>query len=100
MTTTSTTLKKNAPAAEPPAAAKKTADHGLTELRVWSVPPVNRQLLICHKPEDDGSDPTKLVGVIVRDNALFLKGMKLKARAVAANRYSLEGSLPRWRGRW
>lgn len=93
-----TPSKKNAEAP-----AQKNAppeEHGLIELQVWSKPPVNHQLLICHRPEDDGSDPTKLVSVIVRSSENFLKGMKLKARRVADKRYSLEGPCPRWRGRW
>lgn len=78
---------------------RKNAPAELEELQVWSIPP-NPHLLICHVPGDDGSDPTKLVSVQVRDNTLFVKKMRLRARRVAERRYSLEGQQPRWRGRW
>jgi hypothetical protein len=81
-------------------AIKGPAEDGLTELEVWSVPLVNRQLLICHAPQANGSDPTALVSVMVRDNSLFLKKMRLRARRVAGSSFVLEGPTPRWRGKW
>ena len=72
----------------------------LVELQVWSIPPVNHTLLICHFPDADGTNPMALVNVQVRDNALFLKKMRLRARKVADKRFVFEGPCPRWRGKW
>lgn len=92
----------NPPALKGP--SKKNARHtpaeGLTELLVWSVPAVNRRLLICHLPGSDGSNPMNLVSVAVRDNSMFLKKMALWARQVNDKKYDLHGPLPRWRGKW
>ena len=86
----------------PVLSVKKTAapPDGLADLQVWSVPSVNRQILICHAPGADGTDPTQLVCVAVRTNSNFLKGMPVRARRVTATRFLLEGPCPRWRGRW
>jgi hypothetical protein len=73
---------------------------GLMDLVVWSVPPVNTRLLICHAPGVDGSNPMNLVSVTVRDNSRFMKKMALRARPVSQQKFDLEGPLPRWRGRW
>jgi len=72
----------------------------LVELVVWSVPH-NRQLVICHKPGVDPLNPLNLAALQVRDNAHFLKNMRvMRARPVSANRFDLEGPLPRWKGKW
>jgi hypothetical protein len=73
---------------------------GLTELQVWNAPPINRHLLICHAPGEDGSNPMNLVSVAVRDNRNFLKKMAVRARRVSDRRFALEGPCPRWRGKW
>jgi len=73
-------------------------DDGLTELIVWSVPAVNRRLLICHAPGANGENPMNLVNVGVRDNSFFLKKMAVRARQVTERRFDYEGPLPRWRG--
>lgn len=98
-TVPSTAPQKNAAPSVPPPA--KAAEAGaLVELQVWSVPAVNRALVICHAPEKDGANPINLVAVQVRENANFLKKMRLKARLVTANKFILEGACPRWRGKW
>lgn len=89
-----------ATAAEKNAPAESDAAEALVELQVWSVPAVNRALVICHRPDQDGSNPMNLVSVQVRENTNFLKAMKLKARPISANRFILEGPCPRWRGKW
>lgn len=73
---------------------------GLTELVVWAVPPVNTRLLICHAADHDGNNPMLLVSVQVRDNFNFVKKMRVRARLIVGNRYSLEGPCPRYRGKW
>jgi hypothetical protein len=98
----------SAPAVDAPASAPESApatppapqEAALVELQVWSIPTLNRNLLICHAPETDGSQPMELVNVTVRDNRLFLKKMRLRARRIADKRFVLEGPSPRWRGRW
>lgn len=93
--------KNGAPAVpRPPTATTAPAAGELVELQVWSVPAVNRALVICHVPEKNGADPMNLVAVQVRENSNFLKKMRLKARLVTANKFILEGACPRWRGKW
>jgi hypothetical protein len=87
--------KKNAP---PKGLSAEAVE--LTDLVVWSVPLVNRRLLICHAPELDGANPMNLVNVTVRDNSLFLKKMTLRARRVNDHKFDLHGPLPRRRGHW
>jgi len=98
------TSKAKLPDNGAPAVAKKNAPDGvtgaLTELQVWSIPAINRGLLICHAPEDDGGNPMNLVSVLVRDNTNFLKKMRLTARRVNDQKFILEGPCPRARGRW
>ena len=76
------------------------ANDGLMELVVWSVPAVNRSLVICHAPEADGGNPMNLVSLRVRDNTNFLKNMRVRARRETDRKFSLEGPCPRWRGKW
>jgi hypothetical protein len=83
-----------------PGANAEPGRDGLVELVVWSVPVVNRMLLICHLLGDEGSNPMNLVSVAVRDNANFLKKMTLKARRIDERKFVLEGPCPRWRGKW
>jgi hypothetical protein len=83
-----------------PSPSVEPARNGLVELVVWSVPAVNRMLLICHLLGDEGSNPMNLVSVAVRDNANFLKKMTLKARRISERKFMLEGPCPRWRGKW
>lgn len=95
---------KAAVAGSPPAVSAKNSEAlkvtaGLTELQVWAVP-ANPHLLICHVPEEDGSNPMLLVSVQVRDNTNFTKKMLLRVRRIADKRYALEGPCPRWRGKW
>ena len=87
--------KKNAP---PPVALPP--DDGKVALVVWNVPRCNFRLLICHRPEDDGRDPTKLVSVDVRTNVYFLPKMRLRARPVSRGHFALEGPTPVRRGVW
>jgi hypothetical protein len=92
---------KNAPV-EAPAAPKNDAPAGLL---VWATAPRNRRLVIAYREGDDPMDPTKLVSVIVRENGHFLRGMRLPGpdrQLVVAREgvFTLQGSCPRWRGRW
>lgn len=92
--------KKTAPTKESVSAIPEAVEAPrLVELQVWSIPP-NPHLLICHRPEEDGSDPTRLVSVAVRSNSMFLKKMRLVARQVNDRHFNLEGPCPRWKGRW
>lgn len=71
------------------------------ELVVWSMPKVNRQLVIAYVPGNDPTNPLNLVSVLVKHNENFLRGMKLnRIRHVEGNRYELEGPCPRRRGKW
>ena len=70
-------------------------------LVTWHRPLKNPRILVCHRPGDDGTDPTKLVTVRVRDNLNFLPGMELQAnQTTQAGVFDLVGSTPRARGRW
>ena len=96
--------KKTAPI-EPPAAApakkKPGPDPTPTQvLLVWTVPTMNRTLVVAYKPDTDPTNPTNLVSVRVRANFNFLPKMKLRVRNVEGTTYDLVGPLPRWRGRY
>lgn len=91
--------KKNAPTPAEKAAAAIPVG-AMVELEVWFAPPVNHRLLICHVPGAEGSDPTQLVSVAVRDNRNFLRKMRLNARKVSEKRFDFEGAMPRRKGVW
>ena len=94
--------EKNAATTPAPPAEKKTGPDlaAPTLLLAWRSPGVNRQLLVCYKPDTDPNNPNNLVSVRVRNNINFLPGMRVRAQHVEAGIYNLVGPLPRWRGRY
>lgn len=75
------------------------------KLLVWAVPRRNPRLVIAYLPGTDPANPLNLVTCLVRDNALFLRGMELpgpgrQVRQIDEQRYELQGAPPRYRGRW
>jgi hypothetical protein len=74
-------------------------------LIVWAMPRLNTRLVIAYKRGTEPENPLNLFNVLVKSNENFLKGMELpgphgKLDEVNNNTYTLQGTCPRWRGRW
>jgi hypothetical protein len=88
--------------AQPPAQTTALQDHvnGACTLIVWERA-VNPHILICHAEDA----PQKLalshlLRVRVRDNANFIRGMKVPATRISDDYYECSAPPPRARGRW
>jgi hypothetical protein len=68
-------------------------------LVAWSSPK-NTRILLAYFPGTDPNNRLNLVRVRVRDNQNFVRGMEFKARHINEDLYDLEGSCPRWRGKF
>lgn len=89
------------PTAEPDAPKKPGPDPAASEeLLVWSVPTLNRTLIVAYKRGTDPTNPNNLRAVRVRANYNFIQHQKLRVRLVEGTIYDLVGPLPRWRGRY